>query len=243
MKKNRSPGGIGITILVVPLLIGIGFVSSKTAYGQIPDFGPPPDMRRSVGGRQNPRGRNWELYGNYGGSSQLRQAALSAGYESGISEGISDRETGRSADLRRQGTYQRATKDYSGGLGDRELYRRYFREGFEEAYSTERYIHRTHDDLRDRTGKQNQRDRNIDGYTNYGGSFQLRQTALNAGFNEGTKQGRLDRYKRNSEGYQAQSTYRNANKDYSARLGDRGIYQRYFREAYEQGYRDGYNTN
>ena len=41
-------------------------------------------------------------------------------------------------DLRNQSTYQRATKDYSPSLGDRELYRRYFREAFEDGYNTER---------------------------------------------------------------------------------------------------------
>src|SRR5690349_20388777 len=83
------------------------------------------------------------------------------------------------------------------------------------------------------------RGRNRDGYGNLGGSFQLRQTALNAGFNEGTKQGRKDRNKRNGSGFQGQSTYQKATKDYSSRLGDREIYRRYFREAYEHGYADG----
>src|SRR5262249_15502139 len=34
------------------------------------------------------------------------------------------------------------------------------------------------------------RGRNWDGYPNLGGSYDLRQTALNAGYNEGSKQGR-----------------------------------------------------
>ena len=68
----------------------------------------------------------------------------------------------------------------------------------------------------------------------------MRQTALNAGFGEGVKQGREDRRTRNANGYQRQSTYQKAMKDYSSRLGDREVYQRYFREAYEHGYADGY---
>ena len=87
---------------------------------------------------------------------------------------------------------------------------------------------------------QNRRDRNNDGYGNFGGSFQLRQTALNAGFNEGVKQGRNDRSKRNGSGYQNRKTYQSATKDYSSGLGDREVYQRYFREAYDHGYVDGY---
>ena len=58
-------------------------------------------------------------------------------------------------------------------------------------------------------------------------------------FNEGVKQGRTDRKNQNGRGYQGQSTYQSATKDYSSRLGDREVYQRYFREAYEHGYEDG----
>ena len=68
----------------------------------------------------------------------------------------------------------------------------------------------------------------------------MRQTALNAGFNEGVKQGREDRRTRRDNGYEGQSTYQKATKDYSSRLGDREVYQRYFREAYANGYADGY---
>src|SRR5436190_23396993 len=38
-----------------------------------------------------------------------------------------------------------------------------------------------------------QRRNRWDGYPNWGGSYQLRETALNAGYNEGQKQGRDDR--------------------------------------------------
>src|SRR3954462_7209982 len=38
-----------------------------------------------------------------------------------------------------------------------------------------------------------QRRNRWDGYPNWGGSYQLRETALNAGYNEGSKQGRDDR--------------------------------------------------
>lgn len=79
-----------------------------------------------------------------------------------------------------------------------------------------------------------------DGYTNYGGSFQLRQTALNAGANEGIKEGRKDRSRGERFDFTDESAFRNATKDYSSRLGDREIYRRYFREAFESGYRDGY---
>jgi hypothetical protein len=193
-------------------------------------------------GNQTRRGRDWDRYGNYGGSSELRRTALNAGYEEGVKEGRKDRGNGSRAEHRNLSSYQKATKDYNSRLGDRELYRRYFREGFEEGYNAESYTqgNRRRWDRNDDNRNQDRRNRNDDGYGNYGGSFQLRQTALNAGFNEGVKQGREDRRTRNGNGYQRQSTYQKATKDYSSRLGDREVYQRYFREAYEHGYADGY---
>ncbi len=82
--------------------------------------------------------------------------------------------------------------------------------------------------------------RNRDNYGNIGGSYQLRQTALNAGYNNGMAEGRKDRDRNERFNYADESDYRNATKDYSSRLGDRGTYQRYFREAYARGYNDGF---
>jgi len=75
---------------------------------------------------------------------------------------------------------------------------------------------------------------------NYGGSNQLRQTALNAGYNEGIKEGRKDRNNRDRFEYRDEEDYRNANTDYSSRLGSRGLYQQYFRQGFVNGYTDGY---
>jgi len=97
---------------------------------------------------------------------------------------------------------------------------------------------------RDRRGRRwdrNRRDgRFNDGYPDLGGSFDLRQTALNAGFADGAKEGRKDRNKRERFDFRDESSYQKATRDYSSRLGDRGLYQRYYREAFEHGYDDGY---
>jgi len=94
---------------------------------------------------------------------------------------------------------------------------------------------------RDRNGRWNRRNgRNNDGYGNYGGSYELRQTALNAGANEGNKAGREDRRRNRRYDPSSHSEYQKGTKDYSSRLGDRSIYQQYFREAFEHGYADGY---
>jgi hypothetical protein len=80
------------------------------------------------------RGRNWDRYGRYGGSSELRQTALNAGYNAGIKDGRDDRRRNRHRSYSDFSEYRNATTDYSSKLGDRELYRRYYREGFENGY-------------------------------------------------------------------------------------------------------------
>jgi hypothetical protein len=238
MKRDQSKNRSGSALLVFPLLFAIGMVLSTSAQAQSQDD-------RWVQDRENinldRRGRDWDRYGNYGGSSELRRTALNAGYEEGIKEGRKHRGNGNRTEYRNLNSYERATKGYNQRLGDRELYRRYFREAFAEGYNAESYS-RDNRNRRDRNndGNWDRRGRNDDDYGNYGGSFQLRQTALNAGFNEGVKQGREDRRARNDNGFGRHSTYQKATKDYSSRLGDREVFQRYFREAYQNGYADGY---
>jgi hypothetical protein len=89
-------------------------------------------------------------------------------------------------------------------------------------------------------GRQN-RGSSGDGYPTWGGNFDLRQTALNAGYNEGVKQGRNDRSRNRGYGsdFRNNSSYQNATKDYNSRFGDRELYRRYFQMAFENGYADG----
>jgi hypothetical protein len=88
---------------------------------------------------------------------------------------------------------------------------------------------------RNRNGRYN------DGYPDLGGSFDLRQTALNAGFADGAKEGRKDRNNRERFDFRDESGFQKATRDYSSRLGDRSLYQQYYRAAFENGYDDGYN--
>jgi hypothetical protein len=99
------------------------------------------------------------------------------------------------------------------------------------------------DDRRDnrQDRREARRGNSADGYPDWGGSFQLRQTALNAGYNEGIKEGRKDRQKGDRFDFRDESTYQKATKDYSSKLGSKELYQRYLRLAFENGYNDGYN--
>ena len=148
MKTNQLASKVGRVTMAFSLLLGIGIVFGSAAQAQSPDDRYAQD-----------RGRNWERYGNYGGSTELRQTALNAGYAEGINEARVNQASGRYADLRSQSTYQRATKDYSPRLGDRELYRRYFREAFEDGYNTEHsgWDTSSRDKTRDREDRGNAR--------------------------------------------------------------------------------------
>jgi hypothetical protein len=85
------------------------------------------------------------------------------------------------------------------------------------------------------------RGRSSDGYPNLGGSFDLRQTALNAGFADGAKAGREDRRRGRGYDVQGHSEYQRATRDYNSNRGDRYLYQQYYRVAFEHGYADGYS--
>jgi len=93
---------------------------------------------------------------------------------------------------------------------------------------------RRDDDWRRRNNRSN------DNYPDYGGSYNARQTALNAGYNEGMKAGRDDRNHNRRFEFRDEGAYQRATKDYNSRMGDRGTYMAYFRQAFQTGYRDGY---
>ena len=122
----------------------------------------------------------------------------------------------------------------------------------DRTYRRDRDRDRDYRDQRDRDYRDQQRrdndwrnrrygyGRTNDGYPDLGGSFNLRQTALNAGYNNGIKAGRDDRNRGRGYSYQDDREFQRATKDYSSRLGDLGLYRTYFRQAFVNGYADGY---
>ena len=93
------------------------------------------DWRRNDDGRRDDDWRRNDTYDNYGGSSQLRQTALNAGYNDGIKEGRRDRQRGDRFEYRDNSKYQNATTDYNSRFGNQELYRRYYRQGYANGYN------------------------------------------------------------------------------------------------------------
>ncbi len=229
MKIRKTETRIVGVVFTILLLLGIGFSATSTA---------------------NAQRRNWDGYPNWGGSFQLRETALNAGYNEGSKEGRNDVARNRWSNYTDFSAYRNATKDYNGRLGDRELYRRYYQKAFESGYDTERGARNTRG--YDNNNRNNNYGNNANNhprgwgrdwnrYGTYGGSYQLRQTALNAGYNEGAKQGRKDRSRGRWNEPQSFGQYQSATADYNNRLGDRELYRRYYREGFQNGYSDGYN--
>jgi len=199
------------------------------------------------------RRNRWDGYPNWGGSYQLRETALNAGYNEGTKEGRNDRSHNHYRNPADFSAYRDATHDYNSRLGDRELYRRYYQAAFENGYNTENqnnYNNRNDRPGRDDRDRDRDRDRNNNNnnrwgrdwnrYGQIGGSYELRQTALNAGYNAGQKEGRNDGRRGRHRNYSDFSQYRNATTDYKSSMGDRSLYQRYYRQGFENGYEDGY---
>src|ERR1700752_2379785 len=102
MDMNEPSRVIKFAILSL-LLIGIGIASTNTAAAQ--------------------RRNRWDGYPNWGGSYQLRETALNAGYNEASKEGRDERSHNRYRNYSEFGAYNEATKDYSSKLGDPELNR------------------------------------------------------------------------------------------------------------------------
>lgn len=75
------------------------------------------------------------------------------------------------------------------------------------------------------------------------GGVDMRQTALNAGYNNGIQEGRKDRQHGDRFEYRDEGDFRDATEDYNSRYGNRELYRQYFRQGFANGYRDGYRGN
>lgn len=141
MKSINFKQKLGGAILGISIIFGVGATPGMTAQAQSRDsyYGGQDRNRdrdredRDWGRRR--RGRDWDRYGRWGGSYELRQTALNAGYNEGAKEGRKDRSKGRRFSFYDKNEFQKATKDYNSRLGDRELYRRYFQQGYENGYT------------------------------------------------------------------------------------------------------------
>ncbi|MDP9262732.1 MAG: hypothetical protein M3O85_00255 [Acidobacteriota bacterium] len=77
--------------------------------------------------------------------------------------------------------------------------------------------------------------------TNSYGANMLR-SAVNNGYSEGYRAGQADRQDRFGGGFQNSYPYQDANFGYNGRYVSQGDYNYYFRQGFDRGYQDGYNS-
>src|SRR6185437_8142870 len=103
MKTSQLQKKIGTAILGLFLILGVGIATSSTAQAQDP-WGRWQQNRRDrdrdyrdrdVNNRNRGRRGRDDDYPNLGGTFQLRQTALNAGYNEGIKEGRKDNNRNR----------------------------------------------------------------------------------------------------------------------------------------------------
>jgi len=182
-----------------------------------------------------------QLYG-YGNQRRVydrefERRAYENGYRDGQRQGQNDARRGRDYSYSRHDEYRDADDGYRRGVGDRDDYRRSFRQGFQTGYneSFNRYA---------RNGSPRG---NYPVYgDNRGGVYfpsnrgVYRSPAAENGYRDGLEAGRDDARDGDRFDPVRTSRYRSGDHNYDSRYGSRDAYKRDYRAAFEQGYREGY---
>ena len=170
----------------------------------------------------------------------LDRRAYDNGFREGAEEGQNDARHNRGFSPQRHDEYRDADDGYRRGDGDREYYRRSYRQGFEAGYR-ESYSRNTRDDRDWRD------ERSVvppvviaPGYPPNGGYGSYRSIAADNGYRDGVDAGRNDARNRERFDPVRAKRYREGDHDYNDRYGSRDEYKREYRSSFERGYRDGY---
>lgn len=174
--------------------------------------------------------------GNYppGRRVIIDSRAYDVGYREGFEQGRDDARRGRAFDYSRHGEYRDADRGYNGG--NRNSYRRTFRDGYAAGYD-DAYRQFARNDRNGGWGRPlpgNGRgpaprsDRRFD------------SPAADHGYRDGYAQGRDDA--RDGDRYDPRRAkrYREGDHDYDDRYGSRDDYKRIYRDAFQRGYDQGY---
>lgn len=195
-------------------------------------------------GRPDPR----PSYGS-GPYSEVRRIAFDRGYREGVKEGEKD---GRSRDPFRyqdEGDYRNGDVGYNRSYGDREFYRQAFRAGFSEGYADgyRRYSRGGYGN--DRYGDPRYGDPRYGGGYGYPGRGygapgrnDRYLSPFDIGARDGLEKGREDARDRRAFDARRHKWYRDGDRDYNDRYGNRerykDEYRRGFIAGYERGFRD-----
>ena len=174
----------------------------------------------------------------------IERRAYDYGYREGLEQGNNDARRNRSFSPERHGEFRDADDGFRRGDGDRSFYRQSYRQGFQvgyrESYNRLARSNGGYGVYGNRGGVYGgpvyQDPRVVTprgGYGNY---------AAQVGYRDGFDAGRNDARDRNRFDPVRSKRYRDGDHDYNNRYGDRELYKRDYRVAFEQGYREGYGT-
>jgi hypothetical protein len=149
----------------------------------------------------------------------FERRAYDVGHRDGLSHGKDDARHRRELRIDRDGDYRSADDGYRREYGDRENYRRAFRQGYATGY-TEGF---------NRIAPS--------GY--FGVRKGLSGPAAQNGYRDGLEVGRRDAREGQRLDPGRAKWYRNGDRDYDRRYGSRDDYKRDYRVAFQQGYEEG----
>ncbi len=167
-------------------------------------------------------------------SRDLEHRAYQNGFDEGLRHGERDARDRRSAAFDRDREYRNADGGYRRGYGDREIYRRAFRDGYQAGYRQ--------------------------GFDRVAGPYApvhvgppvpmppsqnpprgaYNSVAAQNGFRDGLEAGRDDAQDRKAADPFRTKRYRSGDHDYNSRYGPKEEYKREYRTAFQQGYEQGY---
>lgn len=163
---------------------------------------------------------------------ELERHAYDNGFREGVEEGRNDARRHRDFSYQRHDEYRDSDQGYHRRDGDRDLYRRSYRQGFQAGYSdaynrNAGYGRNTYPTYRT--------------YPTYPASRGgYASPAAQVGYRDGLEAGRKDARDRDQFDPVRSRRYREGDHDYDNRYGPRDAYKREYRAAFEQGYRQGY---
>jgi hypothetical protein len=154
---------------------------------------------------------------DYGG---FDRRAYDNGYREGLEHGAEDVRRGRDFEYARHDDYRDADDSYSRSSGDKQTYRRIFRQGYVAGY-TEGY-------------------RGFRGPRRSSWPGRSYSPAAQVGYRDGYAEGRDDAEDRDGYNPQRAKRYRDGDHDYDDRYGSRGQYRQEYRSAFLRGYEQGF---
>jgi hypothetical protein len=170
--------------------------------------------------------------------------AYQNGFEDGARHGERDARDRRSFSYERDSDYRDADRDFHRGDGDREYYRRSFRQGYQAGY-TEGFnrVARAYGSAYPAPAPYGYPPPAPYGYPNRypsAGRPGFNSPAGQNGFRDGLEVGRDDARDRDPFDPIRSKRYRSGDHDYNDRYGPREEYKREYRAAFQRGYEQGY---